>query len=260
MKITVDILSRKIDEIIYDPYALLHRLDAESPDIVDKRDPNIPNIDVSLRRRLYLKATQLSRLFTHIDNLHHDNCFSTDAYPSHELLAILEKISTLYMFQIEPEIIELRLKLQPRNESEFEMHGRKHLGRLSENKDDARDHKYIHEPPYNPTFLMKEADDYNHAMYDEGRNPGHRILFTHGPTLPSNAAPPLESPDVRSSLYSQLVFTHSNLSAIHIKTLLPLIYSLKSLRRTVRGILREPDSRFKSVPDMIIETILNEYL
>ena len=120
MPTTVDILSQKLNEIIYDPYALLHKLDEETLNIVDKRDPNIPNIDTVLRRKVFMKSIQITNLFIYIENLYTQHKNNVKPYPSSNMVNVLEKISNIYTYQIYPEIKDLCIKFQPRNVAEYE--------------------------------------------------------------------------------------------------------------------------------------------
>ena len=250
--IIVNILSRKIDEIIYDPYSLLYKLDEEDDCVTDKRDPNIPNIDVSLRRKLFLKSKQLAKLFIYIDNYHQNNGFYMEGYPSQVLINIIEKISNLFMYQIEPEIMDLCIKLQPRNKEEAELHEKRHLDRCEENIGNTSEYRYIKYEPNNPTLQSKTVDERDKIMLNY--HPDYNNDY------PENAIPRPEMPSIRSSLYSQVVFTHSTISYIHMNTVMPLLYKLKSLRRNFKQKIKYNIPHIQCLPDIIIEKILNEYL
>jgi hypothetical protein len=238
-------INEKLNEILYDPHAILHKLDA------DIQDLETPCIDVAIRRKLYLKGKQVSRLFLYIDDCYHENRIDMRCYPSKTLIETLEKLSNLYMFQIEPEILDHRIKLEPRNEEEYELHQRKHNMRYSMN---AIDYKYIYGMTFNPVF------DSSTSYYDHFWNPRQHIMVEDIDNYPENAFPRPEMPCVRSSLYSQILFMHSTMSVIHENTLLPLVYALKSAQRKVHEVICYDIPIFKRVPDIIIETILNDYL
>lgn len=216
------ILSRRIDEIIYDPYAILHKLDDISAGMIDKRDPSIPNLDIVLRRRIFLKSMQLTNLFLCVEKIYKDGV--DYVYPSNNVIHILQKISNLFMYQIEPELNDLKFKYQPRSQAEIDY--------------------------YEDSEISSKIDN--------------NIIFNFHPEFdeeyPENAIPRPESLGVRSSLYSQIVSTHRNISNIHLNSILPFIYLLKSIRRKIKYIIKEDIKCFQRIPDIIIEKILNEYM
>ena len=136
-----DEIKKRIREIVFDPHALFHRIDTHDKN-PNESDPNVPNVDVALRRKTDRNCKLLVSLFHFLEDL-----FAPHGSVLSKFL-LLEFISDLYMYQIEPELIELRLKHESTTPVCIERFERRHIAQFINHNHE--DYRYIFDIPFNP--------------------------------------------------------------------------------------------------------------
>ena len=250
-----DEIKKRIREIVFDPHALFHRIDTHDKNHTNESDPNVPNVDVALRRKTDRNCKLLVSLFHFLeDHLPHMEVSSRN-------ISLLEFISDLYMYQIEPELIELRLKHESTTPVCIERFERRHIAQFINHNHE--DYRYIFDIPFNPTYKFHE-DTYRrfyyylHCRYDKERNPKHQAMYNSDhPHRSRHYQYEVQRIYAKHALLTTLIFCHSEISYIFSSEISPFLARMKIKLREVKSTIYQC---LPILPDCILDTIINDYL
>ena len=257
-------LNKLFNDVKYDPYAMLNLLDKHDNDRTDK---NIPNFDKNLRRKFYKKSLEVVRVY-HFFEVYETELRDKIIFRDNKIWQpILQQLHDLYIYQIEPEIIEQRIKYSSEKIENIDYHEDRHLSRYNsiiiDNGLNAKEFTNVNDIPMNPTFEIdyetKNKYSYYHQRYNFNKRDKHVVVR-------SNAYEPIDlrfgmihSSVTNSSVLSRAIFTHSQLDYIFNNVICRLLNDIKNTERKKRDIILYETKLSNKIPHDILMRILNNY-
>lgn len=258
----IHVLDVLIREALYNPLSILNGLDVHKNNI---NDPNIPNLDKALRRKLHKKSVEIVKIFRFFETYQNEimNEYAR-LYPK-RWLEIFKKIHDVYIYQLEPELIELRIKYSHEEDIDIEYHESRHLSRYISILHDSyscsknNDFYHVHDIPMNPTFETTTIHDniysYQHQRYNFKKRDKHVVVRKSDDDITTRFGM-YHNNSTNSHMLSRVIFSHSEIDYLFTEIFMPMFSKIKSNQNKVLYFIKYNSKILHKLPREVINIIL----